>query len=90
MLNLKDSILKVLLVISSSPFIFIFLSGINGALSKDSISPSGWDGFLTNVVYASLGLTIIGILPLCLIYQIFYLIRHLIKKKKLKEKEVDS
>lgn len=97
MLKLKDKVLKIILIISSLPFIGVLLNGIYAAFYGVSIGffgdfskIYGFDAFIMSIASTSIEIFMTGVVPVCLIYQIFYLIRHFIKKKKLKEKEVDS
>lgn len=94
---MKDKVLKVVLIISSLPFIGILIKGVYAAFFGISIGffgvetkTYGFDGFWASIVFTSILLIQNAIIPICLIYQLFYLIRHLIKKEKIREKEVDS
>lgn len=84
-------ILKVILIISSLPFIGVLLESINAmffGMSKNFFGDQtliyGFEAFSLCLIFRVLLLVQIGILPICLSYQLFYLIRHLIKKHKLK------
>ena len=95
---MKEKILKIILVITCLPYIGIIVWGIvnmflgvdTGLMPGSGTYVYGIEAFVSTILWGIVLGIILGILPICLVYQIFYLIRHFIKKKKLKEKEVDS
>lgn len=78
-------ILEVLLIISSLPLIGVFIWAIYNAIF-------GTTGFMGTEIYGfnAFGLTIVAsffmsmpVLPICIAYQLFYLIRYIVKNNKI-------
>ena len=89
---MKDKVLKIILIISSLPFIGLLLIGIYSMFFGFTFFFStsyGIEAFLGSIFIIGWLLCIIPVLPICLIYQIFYLIRHLVKKNKQKNIEYE-
>ena len=81
---MKDKILKVMLIISSLPLIGVFIWAIYNAIFGT--------GFMGSEIYglSAFGLTIVAsffmfvpVLPICIAYQLFYLIRYIVKNNKI-------
>lgn len=88
---MKDKILKIILLISSLPFIAVLLEAISGMFFGISTgffgvqeTSYGFEAFFICIIFRLMLLLQLGILPICLLYQLFYLTRHLIKKHKSK------
>lgn len=76
---MKGKVAKILFLLSFLPWIFIPVNGILGAIFGVGFFFStcyGWDGFLLGVLGALLGMTLIPILPVCLVYEICYIVRN--------------
>ena len=72
----KRKAAKIILIISFVPYGLVLLSGIHGAIFGAGFffdTVYGWDGFLIGALGACLSM--IPIIPACIIYQIIYLIR---------------
>ena len=94
---MKDKVLKIILVITSLPFICILIEaihaiffGVSVGFFGDQTLTYGFDAFWICIVFRVMLLLQIGILPICIIYQLFYLIRHLVKKHKSKTVEINE
>ena len=88
---MKDKILKIILIISSLPFIGLLLIGIHSMIFGYQWfygKIDGIDGFLSSIVLLVWFLW--PLLLVCLAYQIFYLTRHFIKKHKSKNIVADG
>ena len=81
---MKDKILKVMLIISALPLIGVFIWAIYNAIFGT--------GFMGTEIYGfnAFGLTIVAsffmsipVLPICIAYQLFYLIRYIVKNNKI-------
>lgn len=87
----KDKVLKIVLWISFLPYVWLLVYGIysffNGFTFIFSTS-YGFTALYESIVIMGIILCMYPVLPICLIYQLFYLICYFIKKKKLK-KEVE-
>ena len=94
----KEKILKTILIISVLPYLLVLIEGIHAAICGVPKSLMGGEpeifgmqAFGTQAFLLAIMLCVFGVIPVCLAYQIFYLIRHLRKKKKIKkEEEADS
>ena len=95
---MKEKIIKIILIISSLPFVWWIFFSVNCAFSGFSLSffgeettPTyGLEGFFDGMIVSGGVLIDMNILPICLAYQLFYLIRHLIKKHKSKTTNVNK
>ncbi len=80
---MKDKVLKIIFIISFIPYIGLLIYGIYSMIFGFTFIFStsyGIEAFLDSIFILGLLLCVYPILPICLIYQIFYLIRHLVKK----------
>lgn len=79
---------KVLFYLSFLSWAFVLLYGVYGAVFGLSFFTMcyGWDGFLVGVMGGGLMLCIVPVLPVCLVYEIAYLLRKVpvVKKMPLK------
>lgn len=76
---MKHKAAKILFLISFLPWLFVPVNGILGAIFGVGFffdTCYGWDGFLLGVLGALLGMTLIPILPVCLVYEICYIVRN--------------
>lgn len=94
---MKEKVLKIIYKISFLPYIGILIFGIYGAFFGtatgffgDQTLTYGFDAFWTVVVFSTMALLMTGVIPFCIIYQLFYKAHNSRKKKKIKEEEVDS
>lgn len=72
----KQKAAKIILIISFIPYVLVLLCGIIGAINGAGFffdTVYGWDGFIIGMLGAVLSMALI--IPVCLIYQIVYLIR---------------
>ena len=82
---MKNKVAKILFLISFLPWIFVPINGILGAIFGVGFffnTCYGWDGFLLGVLGALLGMTLIPILPVCLVYEICYIVRNKVPAAK--------
>jgi len=76
---MKAKVAKILFIISFLPWIIVPVNGILGAVFGVDFffnTCYGWDGFLLGVLGALLGMTLVPILPVCLVYEICYIVRN--------------
>lgn len=76
---MKQKVAKILFLISFLPWIFVPVNGILGAIFGVGFffnTCYGWDGFFLGVLGALFGMTLVPVLPVCLVYQICYIIRN--------------
>lgn len=88
---MKNKVLKIILIASFLPYVWILICGIYSIFSGFTFlftTSYGFTAFVDCICVMALVLCVYPVLPICLIYQLFYLIRYLIKKNKLK-KEVE-
>ena len=79
---------KVLFYLSFLSWAFVLLYGVYGAVFGVSFFSMcyGWDGFFVGIMSGGLMLCIVPVLPVCLVYEVAYLLRKVpaIKKMPLK------
>lgn len=88
---IKENILRILFLLSFLPYIYLLLKAsyhaVYGYVLSTWIKSAyirtiyGWEAFRTVIFWHGLGLTLLPVLPSCLIYQFFYLIRKGMKKQ---------
>lgn len=88
--QIKERILQVLFWLSFLPYVYLLLKASYHAAFGYALSTwiknahirtiYGWEAFETVLFWHGLGLTLLPVLPSCLIYQLFYLIRKSNKK----------
>ena len=81
---MKDRVLKVLLIISSLPLIGVFIWAIYNAIFGTSFMGTeiyGFDAFVLTII-ASFFMHV-PVLAICIAYQLFYLIRYIVKNNKI-------
>ncbi|MDD6035535.1 MAG: hypothetical protein PUC30_04995 [Lachnospiraceae bacterium] len=74
---MKNKAAKIIFLISFLPWLLIPVCGILGAIFGVGFFFStcyGWDGFFLGVLGAVLGMTMIPVLPVCLVYEICYVL----------------
>ncbi len=76
---------KVLFYLSFLPWASVLLYGVYGAIFGLSFFTMnyGWDGFLVGVMSVGLSLCIVPVLPICLVYEIAYVLRKVPAVKKM-------
>ena len=83
---MKNKILKILFIISFLPYFLIILSGILCAFSGISFISTqiyGFDAFLLTIWFALYSFTLeIPIIPICIIFQLCYILKTNVKKIK--------
>ena len=78
----KEKVLKTLFILSFIPYILIIIYGVYGfifggnRICIDTCSPSvyGVEAFLDNVFIGGLTLTIYGVIPISIVYEILFII----------------
>ena len=83
----KKRIFKIILIITSIPFITIFILGLWNAFFGFTFFLStsyGIEAFFDTCFILGWLLCVFPVLPVCLLYQIIYLIVFLVNKKKTK------
>jgi hypothetical protein len=88
----KNKILKILLLLSFIPYLFLIVYSLYHAIFGHDVYTMilpqyvrtiyGWDAFLEVFVWTALGLCFIPILPICFLYQSIYFIRYLKTKNR--------
>ena len=75
---------KVLFYLSFLSWAFVLLYGLYGAIFGLTFFTMcyGWDGFLVGVMGGGLAHCIVPVLPVCLVYEIAYLLRKVPAMKK--------
>lgn len=80
---MKQKAPKIIFILSFIPYLLVLISGIAAAIFGAGFfftNYYGWDGFVLGVIISAMGMTtVIPIIPVCLIYQIAYILRHKIK-----------
>lgn len=76
---MKSKVAKIIFLISFLPWLLVLICGIWGAIFGVGFLFStcyGWEGFLLGVLGALLGMTMVPVLPVCLVYEICYIVRN--------------
>ena len=76
---MKGKVAKVLFILSFIPWALVPLCGIFGAIFGVGFFFStayGWEGFLLGALAALLGMIMVPVLPVCLVYEICYILRN--------------
>ena len=90
----KEKVLKIILKISFIPYLLLLLLGINSAIYGFSFfgtSTYGIEGFMDSItIYGFALVSIFPVIPVCLVYEIFYFIRYMVKKNKIENVDEDK
>lgn len=93
----RRKIIKIILVISFLPYVYVLLKALYYAVQGYDVytwikpvytgTIYGMEAFKEVLLWDVMLLTIIPVLPVCLLYQITILVIHIIRKKKEKRME---
>ena len=88
---MKEKTLKILLYVSFLPYIFILVISIWSIFNGFTFMVGTTYGFKafyeSAIIYGFILCTEIPIIPICVFYEIFYLLRYIMNKKNKKIKE---
>ena len=82
----KNKVFKFLFIVSFLPYLIILILSLYAAFFGFTFFFStgyGWEAFYASAVVLLFYLTaIISVIPICLIYDVFYIIRNIVIKRK--------
>lgn len=81
----RDKILKILMIVSLLPYIGLLLYGVWCMIFGFTFffeTCYGIEAFFSSIIIGGLILWVDMIIPVCLIYQLFYIIYKMIRKRK--------